>query len=154
MWLVVFVAIGFTGSDPPGAVNAVLVWLVLGGLFALGCGLFGIQRSVRIRRALKKQPWVMRRAHYRIVREARGFMNPALVLDAEAISPEMVFSVSATARRYELLRPDSTGSLLFVTGGRRWGVVAPLNRSMVAMVKRPIFRWRRNALRRIALQRA
>jgi hypothetical protein len=149
--LVASVAVGTAPhGNPHGVANfAALVGFGGGGVL-LGMGVIGLLRSVRMRTVLGRGPWTERQSRYRIV--ARGATNgqPALVIKASDTEGEAVCSVPATVWRYRRL-PQGEHGLLVAGNPQRWAVIAPPDRGVLLVAKRPWLRWWRRRLRRWAL---
>lgn len=119
------------------------------GFVLLILGLGGLFRSVRMKRTLRRQPWVLRHACYRIAPIGQG--QPALILRADADHPEAVCSIAATARRSRKLNQGTNEPVLVVGDPLgRWAVASPLDRQILLVIKHPIFPWWVRRLRRIA----
>ncbi len=123
-------------ADPDGAPGLVaLVGISWGGL-ALGVGLWGLLRSLRMGYLLGREPWARRRARYRIAPLGRNG-QPALLIKPDENGSEAVCSVSATVWGYRQLDEGSDIPLLVVGNPRRWSVVAPPDVRLLLVAKRP-----------------
>lgn len=137
-------------GDPKGIAGAVALFGIGGGGVVLVAGASGLWRSVRMRWLLKRHPWSERRAAYRIAPlGANG--QPALVIKEDSSAGEAVCSVPATVWRYRQLEQGPDIPLLVVGNPRRWSVVAPPDRHVLLVAKRPWVPFWGRKLRRYAL---
>lgn len=137
------------GGNPQPLVAVVAECGFAFGFVFLCLGLGGLFHCSRVKRLLSRQPWVLRRASYRI---APGGANgqPALLVWRDDDHPEAVCSVSTTARRYRQLPRGPNEPLLIAGDPQRWAVAAPPDFRVLLVVKHPVIpRWSRR-LRKIA----
>ena len=123
--------------------GAVAVW----GAMGLVVGVVGLVRVARIRRLSTSAGWRRRSAMFKVVGGGNG--QPALILTGDGVEPEAVLGVATTVLRWNALGGTDW---LWVTGNplSRFAAVATPDGAHVIVVKRPILRWWRNRLRRIA----
>ena len=143
------VAVQPNHGRPPAALSLVGLVSFTTALLALSGGITGCARARRMKHRLGRVGWTARCADYRIAPiGANG--QPALLIQADAHGPEVVCSVSTTVRRYRRLPQGADRPLLVVGDPRRWAVVAPPDRSIVLVVKRPLLPWWARKLRKYA----
>lgn len=147
--VIAVIATGPGNGDPPPPLSAVFVVGFSIGPLALVAGFTGLIRSRRMKHRLGRAAWTLRRADYRIApMGANG--QPALLIQADDHGPEVVCSVPATAWRYRQLPQGLDRPLLVVGDPRRWAIVAPPDRSILLVAKRPLVPWWSRQLRKYA----
>lgn len=143
------VAVQPNKGNPPAALSLVGTVGLATALVALIAGITGFIRARRMKHRLGRVGWTTRLASYRIAPiGANG--QPALLIRADANGPEVICSLPTTARRYRRLPQGADRPLLVVGDPRRWAVVAPLDRSIVLVAKRPLVPWWSHKLRKYA----
>jgi hypothetical protein len=122
--------------------------VVVSGVMAMGVGVVGVIRTIRIRRLSERQGWRRREARFRVVGGGNG--QPALVLLPSPAEGEAVLSVSTTVFRWGALDGSDT---VWLTGDpqTRFAAVGTADFGAIIVVKRPIVKWWRSRLRRIAM---
>ena len=117
------------------------------GAMAFSFGVVGLVRSVRVGRLVSKGGWRRRRAVFNVRGAGNG--QPALLLTDDGAEPEAVLSVATTVFRWRVL---AGVEWLWVAGNprSRFAAIATQDGEHVIMVKRPLLRWWRERLRRIA----
>lgn len=123
--------------------GAATVWGAMGLVF----GIVGLVRVARIRRLSSSAGWRKRSALFDVIGGGNG--QPALMLTADGVEAEAVLGIATTVFRWNALRGTDW---LWVTGNplSRFAAVATPDGAHVIVVKRPIVRWWRKRLRRIA----
>lgn len=126
----------------PGFVTRLCVTWSVAAAFSLCWGVSGTWKTWRARRLLRHVPWASMPATYRISPIGGGNGNgwPVLVLhEAASSGDDDLLAVAATVFRYRRL-PESVREPHLVARARHgWSVVAPLDRSVVVIAKRPRF---------------
>jgi hypothetical protein len=142
--------VGISPNDGPSGIAAgVSLGGLAAGAVALGFGVGGFLRSLRMSWHLKRASWTERKASYRIApMGANG--QPALLIKGDAQHEEAVCSVPATVWRYRKLPQGPDVRLLVVGNPRRWCVVAPPDLTILLCAKRPWVPFWGRALRRYA----
>jgi hypothetical protein len=121
------------------------------GFVLVYMGASGTHKTSRARRLMKHEPWQRRQVTYRIVRMG-AYGQPALLFKADDTHAEAVCSLSVTVWRYRQLPQGSDQPVLVVGDPRHWCVVAPLDRRVLIVAKRPVVPLWRSKLRRYALE--
>jgi hypothetical protein len=146
-WIIAFVAVQPNNGNPPAPLSFIAVVGFSGGLVVMVMGLTGVIRSRRFRFRLNRHEWVTRRADYRIAAfGANG--QPALLIRADSVGPEVVCAVPMSTYRYHRLPEGRDQPLLVVGDPRRWAVIAPTDRSVLLLARQPLLRfWARRVKR-------
>jgi hypothetical protein len=136
-WIIATVAVQPNNGNPPAPLSFIGVVGFGSGLVLVVMGLIGVIRSRRFRFRSKRHGWTTRRADYRIAPiGANG--QPALVIRADSIGPEVVCAIPMSTYRYHRLPEGKDQPLLVVGDLRRWAVVAPTDRSVLLLARRPL----------------
>jgi hypothetical protein len=123
--------------------------LFVGVLVALA-GVTGTWKCWRARRLLRRHAWVPTCATYRIAMKGRGNGQPALMLHGrDDAGDDEVLSIAAMAYRYRRLTEVRREDVLAVRARHGWSVIAPLDRSVVVIAKRPRWPFQTAFLRRV-----
>lgn len=147
--VVAAIAVQPNNGNPPAALSAVGTGGFAIAVLGFAAGITGFIRSRRMKHDLGRVGWTARRADYRIAPiGANG--QPALLIKADAHGPEVVCSVPTTVWRYRRLPQGSDRPLLVVGDPRRWAVVAPPDRSVLLVAKKPLVPWWARRLREYA----
>lgn len=149
--IIAAIAVQPNNGNPPAILSAVGIGgFGIGGV-AVWAGGLGTLRTLRISHGMKHDGWVVRQADYRIAPiGANG--QPALLVHEDSHGPEAVCSVSTTVWRYRRLPQGPDLPFLFLGNPRRWAVMAPPDRSILVVVKRPVLPFWSHFLRKYATE--
>jgi hypothetical protein len=136
-------------GEPDEGVAAVMAFgTMLAMIGLLGFGVFGLAASATMRRALGKHPWQRYQCRFREL--GSGLTpngTPVLVLDGEH-----TVTITSTAWRWRALEACDGGEVWFAGDPRSHGVASPPGGSHLLATRAPMWRRRRERLRRMVLE--